>query len=91
MANPAPSLRAFHVDDETIYAAFSSAEAARLYLADTGEACEPGEYPKELTSVELDQPRTEFDEDERATGSTSSIRAWLAAQERPGFLCGSVR
>lgn len=81
-------LLAYEMDDmPTIYAATSAVHAANLYAEDTGEL--PGEgYPRELSDAELDAPQAETDEDERPTGETTSIRAWLAEAAFAGFLCG---
>jgi hypothetical protein len=83
------SMNAYHVDDMTIVAAESAEQAAQLYEAETGEPCEPGEYPRQPTDSELDRPQLDRDEDERP-GATTTIRSWLAAQAEPGFLCASA-
>jgi hypothetical protein len=83
-------MNAYHVDDMTIFAAESAEQAAQLYEAETGEPCEAGEYPRQLTDSELDRPQLDRDEDERPTGATTTIRSWLAAQAEPGFLCASA-
>lgn len=81
-------MQAYEMDDCSIYAAESEAEAIRIYTEDCGEQLDPG-YPRELTDEELDKPQPETDEDERPTGRMTSIRKWLQEQTWPGFLCGS--
>lgn len=84
-------MQAYEMDDEpTVYAANSAWEAAALYVADSGEKLDEG-YPRMLTDEELDQPRQDYDEDERPTGKTTTIRRWLEAATEPGYLCGALR
>lgn len=85
---PAPQrgLRAFHVDDETIYAALDAEQAAVLYEQDTGASCEDPDYPRELTPAELDAAIPELDENERMTGQETSLRAILDACTEPGMI-----
>jgi len=83
-------MKAFHVDDETIYAAPSAEDAARQYESDTGAACEAEDYPRELTDAELDASIPEMDEHERLTGESTTLRACLAALGEPGMLACNV-
>jgi hypothetical protein len=84
-------MKAYDMDDEpTTYAANSPEEAVALYVRDSGEQVEDG-YPCELTDAALDAERTEYDEDERPTGRTTTIRRWLEAATEPGYLCGAMR
>lgn len=78
---------AYEMDDEcTVYAADSAEEAVRLYIEDTGEA--PGEaYPRQLTDNELDLERVEYDDDERPTDRTTTLRKWLEQATESGCLC----
>jgi hypothetical protein len=84
----AMQLKAFHVDDMTIFAAEDAAQAAALYLEETGEVCDAPDYPQELTDEELDREIAEFDANERRTGRTTTIRSWLPDAKR-GFLAGT--
>lgn len=82
-------LKAFACTDEDLYAAESAEQAAQLCREQTGEPCDDG-YPRELTDAELDAPQPEFDEDERETGGTTSVRQMLAEHgDEPGWLAGS--
>ena len=83
-------MQAYEMDDEpTIYAANSAWEAANIYVSDTGEKLEAG-YPRMLTDSELDAEFPDYDEDERLTGATTTIRRWLEAATEPGFLAGAM-
>lgn len=87
IAMPIPGkLKAFYVDDGTIYAAQDAFQAAVLYEQDTGLPCEEPEFPTELTSSELDAPIPELDDDERITGGSTSVRAWLTEARQPGLI-----
>lgn len=83
-------LKAYQCSDYDWFAAVSAEQAADLYLAMTGDD-EPGdEYPRELTDDELDKEYPDFDENERLTGGTTTIRQMLAKHgDEPGWLCGS--
>lgn len=81
------NLKAFHVDDMTIWAAENAEQASASYREWTGEGC-IDDYPQELTDAELDAPQQERDENEAPTGEMTSIRAWLAELSEPGFLAG---
>ena len=84
-------MHAYEMDDEpTIYAADSAWDAARGYVADSGERLEAG-YPRLLTPAELDREMPDFDEDERPTGETTTIRRMLEDAKGPGYLCGAMR
>lgn len=83
-------LRAYRVSDNEIYAAESIEQAAELYRADTGEECESPYFPEAISDAELDGEIREYDEDERPTGDTTTIRAWLLAATEPGWLAGTV-
>jgi len=83
-------MHAYEMDDEpTYYAAKSAEEATQIYTEDSGEPVEDG-YPRMLTDAELDAPRADYDENERPTGETTSIRYWLAETTAPGFLAGRM-
>jgi hypothetical protein len=73
------ALKAFHVDDETIYAALDADQASVLYMEDTGAECDAPDYPRELTDAELDVEVPELDSGERHTGRTTCVRAFLGA------------
>lgn len=83
-------LRAFWVDDETVYAALDAEQAAVLYEQDAGIACEEPGYPRELNQVELDEPIPAIDDDERPTGDTTSVRRALEAAREPGMIACNV-
>lgn len=81
-------MKAFQVDDETIFAANDASHAAQLYQDWCGDPCSDG-YPAELTDEQLDHRHPAFDADERPIkGETESAREWLAAATEPGFLAG---
>jgi hypothetical protein len=85
-------LKAYWCDECDLYAAESAQQAASLWREAVGED-EPLDegYPRELTDKELDAPQPEFDEDERRTGGTTSIRRMLAEHgDEPGWLAGTV-
>lgn len=84
-------MKAFHIDDETIYAGATADEAVAAYLADVGEDAEFIEdgYPREVTDAELDAPTPEIDEDERPTGAMTSMRAYLNEMTEAGYLAGT--
>lgn len=87
IAMPIPGkLKAFYVDDGTIYAAQDAFQAAVLYEQDTGLPCEEPEFPKELTASELDAPIPELDDDERLTGRSTSLRTWLTDSGLAGLI-----
>ena len=79
-------LKAYRVNDDTVYAALDAEQAAVLYEQDTGVACEEPDFPEELSDQELDALFPETDEDERPTGKSTSIRAWLVEAKEPGML-----
>lgn len=82
------TLKAYEMDDEyTIYAAESVELAKSLYISDCGNSPED-EYPRQLTDAELDQRYPEFDENEKRTGGTVSIREFLNDANHEGYLCG---
>ena len=85
-------LKAFYCDsDETeLYAAQNATQAAGCY-SDLLGGDEPDEgYPRELTNAELDAPMPEFDEDEKQTGGTTTIRKMLAEHgDESGWFAGS--
>ena len=86
LMTPSPLLKAFHVDEGMVYAALDAFQASVLYEQDTGLACDEPDYPKELSEAELDAPITEMDADDRPTGGTTSLRAWLERADRPGLI-----
>lgn len=80
-------LKVYHVDEVTLFAAYSAEQAAELYEEWTGDA--PGDgYPDEATDEFLDKEIPEFDENECQTGEMTTIRSWLSDAE-PGFLASS--
>ncbi len=84
-------MKAYEMDDEpTIYAAHDDVAAAMIYILDGGEEPQEG-YPRELTAEELDKEIPDYDEDERPTGETTTIRRMLELATEPGFLCGAMR
>ena len=84
-------MKAYEMDDEpTIYAANDWEEAVVLYVRDSGAQVDDG-YPLELPDAELDAERPDYDEDERTTGTKTTIRRWLEAATEPGYLCGAMR
>lgn len=85
-----PDLCAFHVDDETIYAAADAVQAAALYEHDTGAVCDEPDYPRALTAAELDASFPEVDEHERLTGGVTCLRMVLAAASEPGMIACNV-
>ena len=84
------ALKAFHVDDETIYAARDAEQAAVLYEQDTRAACEEPDYPRSVTGAGLDLSLAVLDEDERLTGGDTSLRAILATTTEPGMIACNV-
>ncbi len=85
-----PSLRAFYVDEDTIYAATSADEARQLFEHETGVICDVECFPKELTARELDARRPDFDADDRPTGTDFTVRALLASHGEAGLLACSL-
>lgn len=83
-------LIAYQVDDETFYAAVNAEQAAVLYEQDTGVACNEPEYPRELSCSELDAAIPELDADERLTGGSTSLRAFLMEASEPGMIACNV-
>lgn len=84
-------LKAYWCDECDLYAAESAEQAAELWrdMVGADESLEEG-YPRELTDQELDALQPEFDEDERRTGGTTSIRRMLAEHgDEPGWLAGT--
>lgn len=45
-------------------------------------------YPVEVSDAVLDRPMQDYDEDERPTGAMTTIRTWLNAAAKPGYLAG---
>lgn len=81
-------MKAYRMDDEnTIYAARDMEEAIRVYMEDTEIMPDEG-YPVELSDDTLDLEIPDYDENERPTGGTTTIRAWLDAAQKPGYLAG---
>lgn len=80
-------LTAYQVDDETVYVAI---DAEHLYEQDTGVACEEPEYPKALSDAELDAAIPELDEDERPTGRSTCLRAFLLEATEPGMMACNI-
>lgn len=73
--------------DNVVYAATTAADAAALYEAETGEPVEEY-YPQELTDAELDTQMIKHDASGNPTEFRTSIREYLDAATKPGFLCG---
>lgn len=84
------TLRAYQVDDDTIYAAIDAEQAAVMYERDTQMACDAPLYPRLLTEAELDATMPELDENEQFTGGDTSVRAFLADATEPGMLAGTI-
>lgn len=88
-------MKAYEMNDEpTIYAADDDVAAAMLYILDGGGEPHVGYsegYPRELTAEELDREIPDYDENERPTGQTTTIRHMLEAATEPGYLCGAMR
>lgn len=81
-------LKVFAIGEDDLYAAESAKQAAQLWKDQTGDECD--EEPRELDDAELDAPQPEFDEDERQTGGTTSVRQMLAEHgDEPGWLAGT--
>lgn len=83
----ADQLKVFHVDEVTLFAAYSADQAAMLYEEWTGDGPSDG-YPDEAADEFLDKEIPEFDENECQTGNMTTIRSWLVDAE-PGFLASS--
>jgi len=84
-------MNAYEMDDEpTIYAATTASQAVRAYVSDSDEKLEAG-YPRLLTDAELDAEHPDYDENERPTGGTTTIRKILEAATEPGYICGAMR
>jgi hypothetical protein len=77
-------------DEPTIYAAHDADAAAMLYILDGGEKPQE-DCPRELTADELDREIPDYDENERPTEETTTIRRMLEAATEPGYLCGAMR
>jgi hypothetical protein len=100
MTTPTPStpsvaggenkLRVFQCSESELIAAHTAEQAMAIYDEAGGDGIDyGGEYPRELTDAELDEPQPEFDEDERETGGTTSVRQMLAEQGEPGHLAST--
>lgn len=84
------ALKAYMVGDDDVYAAHSAEEAVRLFRLDVDWG--DGDIDidvSELTDAELDREYPEFDENERPTGNTITMRKYLAEMTAPGWLAGS--
>lgn len=84
------NMKAFHVDDETMYAAIDAEQAAVLYEKDTGAACEGPDYPRELLDAELAAVVPVREEDECLTGADTTLRDILAVATEPGMIACNV-
>lgn len=82
-------IKAFRVGDSDVYAAYDAFGALKAANDMTGEGEFNIDEVMELTDYELDVQYPEFDEDERPTGSMTTIRIWLSETVTPGWLCGS--
>lgn len=81
-------LKVYRCGDEDLYAAENAEQARKLCEEMTGEPL-ADEYLQELTDAELDAEQPEFDEDERQTGGTTTVRRMLAEHgDEPGWLAG---
>lgn len=86
-------LKAYAVGDSDVYAARSAQQA--LYLANN--TCDSVQDDPTftmddvilLTDADLDKEYPEFDENEVATGDTTTIRFWLNQMREPDWICGS--
>ena len=83
----ADQLKAFHVDETTLFAAMSAEQAAELFADWIGDEVDVA-LVEEATDAFLDKEIPEFDENERQTGRMTTVRSWLADAE-PGFLASS--
>lgn len=86
------NLKAYAVGDSDVYAANSAEQA--LYLAnDTHGIEDDPPFSMDdvilLTDSDLDKEYPEFDENEVATGGTTTIRYWLNQMREPDWICGS--
>ncbi|HET6631566.1 MAG TPA: hypothetical protein VFG73_02505 [Rhodanobacteraceae bacterium] len=78
----APPLKVFEYNGE-LYAARDLAHAREVIAEYTTDDA------RELSEAELDAPQPEFDEDERETGGTTTVRQMLAEHgDEPGWLAG---
>ena len=81
-------LKVYKCTDCDWYVAESAEQAKELAEADMREPLEDG-YPEELTDEQLDEDQPEFDEDERQTGNSTTIRKMLAEHVgSPGWFAG---
>lgn len=83
-------LKAFWVDEETVYAALDAEQASVLYEHDAGIACEEPDFPRELSQAELDESVPALDDDERPTGASTRVRRALEAAREPGMIACNV-
>jgi len=82
-------LKAFQVDDYTIYAGETAEAAADAFAEDTGEMVNMADV-RELSDAELDDEFPECDENEAPTGQMTTMRAYLDEATEAGFLAGEV-
>ncbi len=86
------NLKAYAVGDSDVYAAESAEQALQLANDISGSEDEPVFRMDDvilLTDADLDKEYPEFDEDEVATGGTTTIRHWLNEARVPEWICGS--
>lgn len=81
-------LKVFHVDDMTLFAAFTHEQAAELYTEWCGEPLSP-EHVVEADDDYLDAEIPEFNDCGGKTGRMTSIRSWLT-DAVPGFLASTI-
>jgi len=84
-------LKAFQCDDHDLYAANDAEEAKRLWHEHVGgDELMHADYPRELTDAQLDAAQFEYEDNEAATGGTTSVRQMLEEHgPEPGWLAGS--
>jgi hypothetical protein len=83
------NLKAFAVGDSDIYAAETAEQALALANDLAGDDAFELDEVTELVDADLDKEYPEFDEDERPTGGTTTIRFWLSEATEPGWLAVS--
>lgn len=78
-------MKAFWMDEETVWAADTLDDAKIDYATETGEVADE-DFVRELSDEELDRLIPETDEDERPTGAMTTLRRYLDEMKVPGFL-----
>ena len=78
-------MKAFWMDEETVWAAETLDDAKIDYATETGEVADD-DFVREVTDEELDRPMPETDEDEMPTGVMTTLRRYLDEMKEAGFL-----